>query len=302
MMRIPSLGMLAQVPVREAWRDEARVFSPWLAEHLDLLAEVIGIPLELTGREVAVDNFSADILARNPLDDSVVLIENQLEWTDHSHLGQIMTYLAGLHAQTVIWIAADFQEAHLSAVNWLNEHTVDPFAFFAVKVRAVRIGDSPIAPVFEVLSRPSGWDRQLQAIATEQTTSEIGRFRQAFWTHFLERHADATVDGPAGLDSNRRRVFASMDLVISSYIAQDGVGLFIRGRRNASNQEVYETLLPHAAHLAERTGAELGTPDRPHFFVSSYRADTSDRARWDELADWLHERLTLYTTALQEIG
>src|SRR5690349_12439656 len=116
MTPIPVLGTLVQVPLRDAWNHEAHSFTPWLAQNLDLLAEVIGIPLEFTGREVAVDNFSADILARNPLDDSVVLIENQLESTDHSHLGQIMTYLAGLHAHTVIWIAANFQEAHLSAV------------------------------------------------------------------------------------------------------------------------------------------------------------------------------------------
>ncbi len=111
---------------------------------------------------MSVGSFSADLLARNPLDGSLVLIENQLEQTDHNHLGQILTYLAGLEAQVIVWIASDFRDPHLSAIHWLNDHTVDPFAFFAVQVKAVRIGDSPIAPLFEVVAKPNGWDRKLQ--------------------------------------------------------------------------------------------------------------------------------------------
>lgn len=132
---------LTDLPLHDAWRHEATDFTPWLSESIDHLSEVIGIPLELTGTEVAVESFSADILARNPMDDSVVLIENQLETTDHTHLGQIMTYLAGLEAQTVIWIAPQFREPHLSAIRWLSQHTADGFSFFAVKARVVRIGN-----------------------------------------------------------------------------------------------------------------------------------------------------------------
>ena len=107
---------LVDLPLREAWKHEAHEFTPWLAQNIDHLSEAIGVPLELTGTEVAVETFSADILARNPMNDSIVLIENQLEMTDHTHLGQIITYVAGLEAQTVIWIAPSFREPHLSAI------------------------------------------------------------------------------------------------------------------------------------------------------------------------------------------
>ncbi len=107
-MTNPELGVLTDVDVRLAWAHEAHSFTPWLAQHLDALAVVIGIPLELEGREVSVETFYADILARNPQDGSLVLIENQLEATDHGHLGQIMTYLAGLEAETVVWVATSF--------------------------------------------------------------------------------------------------------------------------------------------------------------------------------------------------
>lgn len=146
-----TFGTLEDIEARRAWAHEAHVFTPWLADNLDRLSQAVGIPLELTGREVSVGRYSADILATNPVDGSVVLIENQLEPSDHTHLGQIMTYLAGLEAQVMIWIAPTFREEHLSALRWLNQHTAENFAFFAVRLRVVRIANSPLAPLFDVL-------------------------------------------------------------------------------------------------------------------------------------------------------
>jgi hypothetical protein len=300
-MTIPELGTLREVDVRLAWVHEAQSFTPWLAQHLDALADEIGIPLELEGVEVNVGSFSADILARNPQDDSLVLIENQLEITNHDHLGKIMTYLAGLGAKVIIWIARDFRNEHLSAVRWLNDHTADPFAFFAVRVKVVQIGGSPLAPIFEVLEKPNEWERQLQAVSDEtKTLSETGQFRLAFWTHYLSRNADEAKDGQAGAYSNRWRTIG--DFVISYYVAQRSVGVFIRGRRNVAGRDVYLALQPHEAMLREATGAEFGVPEGQHFFVSYIRANTSDKARWSELADWLHEKMKLYDSALRAIG
>ena len=137
------LAELKDVAPRAVWEHEARDFTPWLAENLERLSQAIGIPLELEGTEVQVEQFAADIVAVDPEDGSRVLIENQLAASDHDHLGKILTYLAGVQAQTVVWVAPRFEEAHRSAVRWLNDHTVEPFAFFAVRVRVVQIADSP---------------------------------------------------------------------------------------------------------------------------------------------------------------
>ena len=109
-----------------------------------------------------------------------MLIENQLEHADLHHLGQVLAYLAGLEAKTVVWVAKGFDEAHLSALRWLNEHTAESFAFFAVRVRVVRIGDSPLAPVFEVLERPNDWDRRVQDTAQTRELTKLGQFRCVF--------------------------------------------------------------------------------------------------------------------------
>ena len=174
-------GRLENVDLRQAWRDEAQVFTPWLAENLERLSEVIGIPLEAQDTEVSVEQFSADMLARNPQDNTLVLIENQLTPSDHDHLGKVLTYLAGLEAQTIIWIASRFTKAHLSAVRWLNDHTSDEFAFFAIQVKVVRIGNSSLVPLFEALERPNEWDRQVRAMQEAATLSGHSKLRHDFW-------------------------------------------------------------------------------------------------------------------------
>ena len=302
-MNIPELGTLEEVELRQAWPHEAHSFTPWLAAHLDGLSEAVGIAMELEGREVAVEEFSADILGRNTRDDSLVLIENQLTRTDHSHLGQIMTYLAGLEVSTVIWIAEGFREAHLSAIRWLNDHTIDPFAFFAIKVRAVRIADSPVAPVFEVVVKPNSWERQLHAVAKDrQANSNLRQFRRAFWTHCLDRYPDEERGRTAGADSNRWRLVPECDLVISSYVAKGSVGLSIRGLRGVPPEEVYDRLEPHAEHPGRATGQEFGDPARTYRFSQEYKIDTADKNNWDKMADWLHERSVVYEKALREMG
>ena len=172
------LGALEQVDVREVWRHEAQDFTPWLAENLDKLSAVLHVDLEREGVEVQVGPYRADIVARIPQDGTRVLIENQLEGANLQHLGQVLAYLAGLDAEIVVWIATGFDEAHLSAIRWLNEHTKDPFAFLAVKLEVVRIGDSQSAPVFDVPERPNQWQRQAQEVGRSGELSEIGRFRR----------------------------------------------------------------------------------------------------------------------------
>lgn len=288
-------GELKSVNLREAWPHEAHDFTPWLADNLGRLSDVIGIPLESEGTEVAVNQFAADILARNPADGSRVLIENQLAYTDHTHLGQILTYLAGLDAQTVIWVAQGFDEAHLSAIRWLNEHTVDPFAFFAVRVRVVRIGDDPklpVAPLFEVLERPSGWDRQVRAMAQETGggLSPIGQFRRDFWQSYIQRHPDDGVRaGHAGGNVYHR----ISGVEVSQYLAQGQVGIYLRARSGDNSEETAQLVQIYTDAL----NTELGVGR-----VLVQRFNANDRDNWPEMVDWLHNRLVEYRRVIEQSG
>lgn len=184
-----NLGRLTKVDLRQAWLNEARDFTPWLAqdENLSLLGEAIGLELELESQEKAVGPFSADILCKDTATDNWVLIENQLERTDHTHLGQLLTYAAGLNAVTIVWVAQRFTEEHRAALDWLNERTDERINFFGLEVELWRIGDSPIAPKFNVVCKPNDWSRTVQQAAT--ANSELTPTKQIqlkFWTAFRE--------------------------------------------------------------------------------------------------------------------
>src|SRR5215467_859785 len=139
---MPELGKLELVDPRFVWKNEAHDFTPWLLANGDLLAEALGIDLELEASEHAVGGFSLDLVGHDITNDAVLIVENQLEGTDHSHLGQVLTYAAGTAASTIVWIATAFREEHRQALDWLNENTGEETHFFGIELRVARIGDS----------------------------------------------------------------------------------------------------------------------------------------------------------------
>jgi hypothetical protein len=180
---------LKKIDLREVFTSEGGDFTPWLAEeeNLKLLGDAIGIALELEAQEKDVGPFRADILCKDTTTDNWVLIENQLERTDHTHLGQLLTYAAGLDAVTIVWIADRFSEEHRATLDWLNERTDEKINFFGLEVELWRIGDSPIAPKFNIVSQPNDWTRRVKTGV--QATGELSEHRQTqlrFWVAFRD--------------------------------------------------------------------------------------------------------------------
>lgn len=182
------LGKLERIPLRKAWAHEAGDFTPWLAQaaNLNLLAESLGLSeLELVGTEHQVGDFKVDILCSE--NGSKVIIENQLEKTNHTHLGQILTYAAGVGANKVIWLAESFRTEHVAALEFLNQHTTDELDFFAVEIELWRIGDSPMAPSFNVVVKPNDWAKMGQQNAKAAAAMTPTKQRQLkFWTAWHE--------------------------------------------------------------------------------------------------------------------
>ena len=177
------LERLIKVPLREFWEGEASDFTPWLAdeENIGLLGETIRVELEVEAQERNVGPFRADILCKDTATDDWVLIENQLERTDHSHLGQLLTYAAGLEAVTVVWIAESFTDEHRAALDWLNEITAERVRFFGLEIELWRIRDSPMAPKFNVVSYPNNWQKTVDQIVHRKLTSSQQLYLQ-YWT------------------------------------------------------------------------------------------------------------------------
>lgn len=136
------IGQIEDVPLRKLWPNEVRYFTPWLADNLSLLGDAPGLSLEFTPMEAASGVYSLDILAKDTDHGCNVAIENQLELSNHGHLGQLITYATHHEAQIVIWVSPSFQPEHRSAIDWLNKWMSDEIDFYAVEVRAIRIDDS----------------------------------------------------------------------------------------------------------------------------------------------------------------
>lgn len=177
-----SISRLVKLPLKELWKHEAYGFTRWLAENLDFVSDAIGINLSLIEREASAGAFSADILAEDPQGYQVV-IENQLEQTNHDHLGKLITYMSNLDVKTAIWITSNPRPEHEKAVHWLNETLPADTSFYLIKIEAFRIDNSDPAPFLTIVAGPSVSGRQAGGEKKELAKRHI--LRREFWTQLL---------------------------------------------------------------------------------------------------------------------
>lgn len=300
------LGRLQRVELRDIWLNEATYFTPWLAreENLALLGEALGIELELEAQEKTVGPFRADILCKDIGSGSWVLIENQLERTDHSHLGQLLTYASGLEAVTIIWIAARFTEEHRSTLDWLNRITDDSFRFFGLEVELWRIGDSPAAPKFNIISKPNDWSKSVShaAKAIEDTELTPTKLRQRDYWGAL----NAVLDQQGGRVSGAKKPQAASWMSYPIGRTRFNLGAVMNTQKPFLRVELYisgENAKSFFAQLETQAAdihAELGyplewepLPQGADSRVSVYKhgVDPLDEAGWPEQHAWLAARL-----------
>ena len=176
-------GRLTQLELRDHWTDEANEFTPWLAkeEKIALVDDSIGLNIEVEAQEQNVGPFRADILCKDTDTENWVLIENQLEPTDHRHLGQLLTYAAGLDTVTIVWIAKSFTDEHRAALDWLNRITDEAFSFFGLEIELWQIGDSAVAPKFNIISHPNDWQRTINRVVHKRLTPANTLYLE-YWT------------------------------------------------------------------------------------------------------------------------
>jgi len=199
-----TLSKLKSIDIRTYWGDEAKDFTPWLAkeENIQVLADAIGIDIEVEETEKFIGSYKADIVA-NDGDGNKIIIENQLNRTDHKHLGQIITYASGIRAKIVIWICKTVSDEHREAIDWLNDVTTDEVAFFACELELWQIDNSNPAPKFNIVSSPNDWSKIIKGNSNPKVLTETKKAHLEFWNGFKE-YAEESI---RNMPRNRRPNF-----------------------------------------------------------------------------------------------
>ena len=302
-----NLGRLEQITdLRDVWRTEAQHFTPWLAkeDNLALLGDTIGLDLELESVEKDVGLFRADILCKDTASNAWVLIENQVERTDHTHLGQLLTYAAGLNTVTIVWIAKRFTDEHRAALDWLNEITGDDISFFGLEIELWRIGTSPIAPKFNMVSKPNEWTKGKggsSSITKDTDLSPTKQLQLEFWQQFRDYvESNSTLMRPQkpapchwmnfSIGTSR----AYPHVLVNT--RENLVAIRLQINKGEECEAIYHLLHQDKDAIESEIGCALDweeTPDKQTSYVSlrKYNSDPTMKANWPEQHKWLLTQL-----------
>lgn len=288
-MTTPNLAKIERVPdLRSTWPNEAQHFTPWLAENIAELGEALEMDLELQQTEAPVGGYSLDILATDLNSSRPVIIENQLEVTDHTHLGQLLTYASGFDAGVIVWVTRGFRDEHRQALDWLNQRTGEDTQFFGVEVELWKIGDSLPAPHFKLAATPNGWRKsKVNSVASNPITPRQQQnidFRQSLIDTLRQDH---------GINPRaQNRPVSTTFLVIEHPI------------RNVRYAAIWHRGSPGMEMIMERSGLEGGLwnqklfdafeRERAEIESGLLDADVDESFAWEPSQDGRGSRIAIY--------
>lgn len=255
------LGKLKEIDIRKVWQHEQYNFSKWLSfeKNLKELGDILNLSLTDVETEKFVGDYRCDILCRDEITGKIVLIENQLEPTNHDHLGKIITYASGLDASVVVWIVQKAREEHASAIEWLNKHTDNEVSFFLIEIHAYTIGNSEPAPFFKIIEQPNDFNKNIKTLSQKGELNESQSKRLEFWTQFnviLEERGKpfnkrkATTDHWYSVALGSSECHLSIDLVNREHRIR--VGLWID-----DNKELYDSIESKKDEIEEKTNIKF---------------------------------------------
>lgn len=318
------LGRLQPVPPREVWRHEALDFTPWLLENVDVLSDLLGMDLVLETAEHAVGSFSLDLIGRDESTGERVIVENQLEMSDHTHLGQIITYAAGTDPTVIVWVTTGFRPEHRAAIDWLNERTDEKTRVFGVVIHTVQIGDSHVAPNFELVAQPNDWEQAVRTstrVAGEPSGKAL--VYGEFWDQFLSTARASGADWvPRGVTTYSSYCDTRTDVpevIVAMAFRKAGLRLelYFNSGDPTINQDRFEALAAHRTEF-DQALAELEPVWDPmegrkaaRVVLSSPYSSVDDSTMWPQLNQWLLDaqarlrdalRVTQATVLLKQAG
>ncbi len=312
-----SLARLEKIDLETVWKSE-RGFTTWLAQddNIQLLGEAINLQLDVEAQEKNIGPFRADLLCKDILNkEHWILIENQIQVTDHKHLGQLLTYAAGLNAVTIVWISRIFSEEHRAALDWLNEITDERFNFFGLEIELWRIGNSPVAPKFNIVSKPNGWAKTVTIAANRMQSKNLTdtqKLQLTYWNDFskylLEQKSKMKSQKPRPENSMPFKIGRygfSLSASINTRDKRISVALIIGGGGVLPNSKTFYYLLQKEKDEIE-TELEmplqwLELPERKESRLEvGLDANPMDQTEWLNQHIWIKENLEAFHKVLSK--
>lgn len=290
------LGRLEEIKdLRMVWPHEALDFTPWLSQddNIALLADAVGLDITVDEMESSVGDFHVDLFASETGTDRKIIIENQLEDTDHDHLGKLITYASGKSADVIIWVVKRAREEHKAAIEWLNNHTDEKIGFFLCEIKLYQIGDSGPAVKFEVIEKPNDWAKEVKK---NESSSETRQQRYDYWVAFQNHAFQKT----AFAREFRQRT-PSMNHWMNYSIGSSECYISVSQIRNRDeinaalyipdNKQLYQHLLEQRNDIEKTAGIALSWYELPERkaskIITELPADLEDHSKWNEQFDWL---------------
>lgn len=301
------ISQLKKIELRNVWGHEALDFTQWLAqeENLSLLGEEIGISIKLQETEANVGRYNVDILAEEENTNRKIIIENQLEDTNHDHLGKIITYASGYDAEIIIWIVKDSREEHRKAIDWLNEHTDQKISFYLIKLELWQIEDSNPAPKFDIVARPNEWAKVIKSTENneEYTETKIKQFE--FWTKFKDyvKNKDSKVRLQTPryqhwYDVSMGSAEAHVALTVNSIKDLAGCEIYIN-----KNKALFNFLIEQKVQIENEIGEKAEWVDSnvaSSIKIRKEFIDVLNTKNSNEIFEWLYQKTKLFQTVFSK--
>ncbi len=308
-MATMKLGKLQEVDIRKLWNHEQYDFSEWLskAENLELLNEAIGLTLSEVEKEVYVGSYRCDLVGTDETTGDKVIIENQLEMSNHDHLGKIITYASGLDAKVVVWIVKEAREEHRSAIEWLNNNTPEKLSFFLIEIHAYQIGDSLCAPKFEVVEKPNGFIKNAKTQSGSGDYNKSQGERIEFWTRFnemlVERGKPFNVRKPTTDHWYDIAIGTSEAHVSLTLVNKDGcvgVELYIN-----DNKDLFDKLYAQKDEIEKKLGLDpewqrLDGKKAARILYRMPGLNFDDHSNYDSLMNEMIDKAVLFSTVFKK--
>lgn len=290
-----NLGKLKEIKdLRTVWLHEALDFTPWLAEedNLSLLADAIGLEITVDETESSVGDFNVDIYATETGTDKKIIIENQLEDTNHDHLGKLITYASGKSADIIIWVVKRAREEHRAAIEWLNNHTDENISFFLVEIKLYQIGNSDIAVKFEVVEKPNDWTKEIKRTINSSPTRQA---RHDYWVAFNEY---AFKSASFAKEFKKRKASANHWMTFSVGSSACAISISQVRKYNhavvewyiSDDKDLYHQFLSNKAAIENDVGIKLEwneLPDKKASRILTYKnVDFDNKDDWEAQFDW----------------